>query len=278
MDLDGGAGFDREFLAEQVNPPTCDPGELVSVDGGTEFRYAHFSLALHAERRLARWVAWNIDGPTRWDGDDIPRRGLRFLPDPRVPAEAQVTDPVYDRNRLDRGHLARRADLLWGPRGEAEVANRHSFFFTNITPQMDNFNQSGQNGIWGRLENAVLATTGTQRVSLLGGPVLAADDPAYRGVLVPLMFWKVLVYRPDGQDLRARAFLVTQSLKGLRVASPLDEFATYEVTLADLAQRTALSFDDILHTAAAAAVDPGSVAALTAEPRSSVPELAATHW
>ena len=90
MDLDGGAGFDRGFLAEQVNPPTCDPGELLTVDGSPELRYMHFSLALHAERRLARWVAWNIDGPTRWDGDDIPRQGLRFLPDPRIPADAQV--------------------------------------------------------------------------------------------------------------------------------------------------------------------------------------------
>lgn len=277
MDLDGVAGFDRGFLAEQVNPPTCDPEELLTVDGSPELRYMHFSLALHAERRLARWVAWNIDGLTRWDGDDIPRQGLRFLPDPRIPAGAQVTDSVYDHNRLDRGHLARRADLLWGSRADAELANRHSFYFPNITPQMDNFNQSGQNGIWGRLENAVLATTGTQRVSLLGGPVLAADDPPYRGVLVPLMFWKVLVYRPDGQELRARAFLVTQSLKGLRVASPLDEFATYEVTLADLAQRTQLGFDETLHAAAAAAIDPGSVTALGAEPRPVV-ELAAIRW
>jgi hypothetical protein len=84
---------------------------------------------------------------------------------------------------------------------------------------MDNFNQSGHNGIWGRLENAVLATTGIARVSVLAGPVLAPDDPVYREVEVPLVFWKVLVYRPTGQQLRARAFLVTQSLKGLRAAS-----------------------------------------------------------
>ena len=49
---------------------------------------------------------------------------------------------------------------------------------------------------------------------MLAGPVLAADDPVYQGVQVPLIFWKVLVYRPVGQDLRARAFVVTQSLKG----------------------------------------------------------------
>ena len=105
MDLDGGAGFDRVFLSQRVEPPRCEPAELLVVDGQVEIRYMHFSLAMHAERRLARWVAWNIDGPTRWDGDDIPREGLRFRPDPRVPVDAQITDPVYIRNRLDRGRL-----------------------------------------------------------------------------------------------------------------------------------------------------------------------------
>ncbi len=238
-------------------------------------RYMHFSLAMHARRRLARWVAWNIDGLTRWDGDDIPRDGMRFRPDPRVPIDAQTTEAVYTGNRLDRGHLARRADLLWGTRAEAQVANRHSFFFTNITPQMDNFNQSRQNGIWGRLENAVLAATGSTRVSVLAGPVLAADDPTYRGVQVPLVFWKVLIYRPTGQDLRVRAFLVTQSLKGLRAADPLDEFATYQVSLPELAQRTGLSFDDDLTHAAVAGS--GQMHVLDDGPRA-LSDLAGIEW
>ena len=101
MDLDGGTGFDRGFLTEAVNPPGCDPADLLVVDGQVELRYMHFSVAMHAGRRLARWVAWNIDGITRWDGDDIPRDGMRFVPDPRVPAAAQTTEAVYTRNRLD---------------------------------------------------------------------------------------------------------------------------------------------------------------------------------
>lgn len=277
MDLDGGTGFDTDFLTEPVNPPTCDPAELLTVDGQIEIRYMHFSLALHTERRLARWVAWNIDGATRWDGDDISRAGIAFQPDPRVPTAAQVTDPVYAGNRLDRGHLARRADLLWGSWSEAQIANRHSFYFTNITPQMDNFNQSRQNGIWGRLENGVLAATGSARVSVLAGPVLAPDDPEYRGVQVPLVFWKVLVYRPTGQQLRARAFMVTQSLKGLRAADPLDEFATYEVTLDELAARTGLGFDQAVIRAATADTDPTQVTPLEAGPRP-VHTLTAIQW
>ena len=48
----------------------------------------------------------------------------------------QAGNEVYDRNRLDRGHLARRSDLLWGPAAEARRANSDSFYFTNISPQM----------------------------------------------------------------------------------------------------------------------------------------------
>jgi hypothetical protein len=36
MDLDGGTGFDRGFLSEAVNPPGCDPAELLVVDGQVE--------------------------------------------------------------------------------------------------------------------------------------------------------------------------------------------------------------------------------------------------
>jgi len=37
-------------------------------------------------------------------------------------AAFQVDDALYSNNRLDRGHIARRADLLWGTREEAEAA------------------------------------------------------------------------------------------------------------------------------------------------------------
>lgn len=257
-----GTGYDRDFLGLTIAPPTGvdGDGDLVELSGGgTELTYTHFSVALHRGRRLARWVAWNIDGATRWDGDDIPRRGLRFRLDPRVPATAQVGDELYRDNPLDRGHLARRADLLWGPKAEAEAANRDSFSFPNITPQMDTFNQSGKDGVWGRLENALLATTGVGRISVFAGPVFADDDPVYRDVAIPLSYFKVLVYR-DGRwqteqaptgELQARAFLLTQTLSGLRTMSPLDEFVTDELTLGALTERTGLRFDPALTATAA---------------------------
>ena len=233
-------GYDPDFLGSAIAPPNA-PG-----DGGVTLDYTHFSLAQNTVRRLAWWVAWQIDGDRLIPGDSISRSGIRFRADPRLPLDAQTRDAVYADNRLDRGHVARRADLLWGPVGEARQANSDSFFFTNITPQMDDFNQERLGGSWGLLEAAILSQEGLvpRRLTLFGGPVLGADDPAYRDLVqVPREHWKLVAYRLDG-ELRFRCFVLTQQIDpGLRsVAGYLDDFDTYAVSLADLEARTGVAF------------------------------------
>jgi endonuclease G len=242
-------GYDPAFLGPDIPPPRA-PG-----DGGVGLAYTHFSLAQNTARRLAWWVAWHIDGDHLLPGDSITRAGIRFRPDPRLPVDAQTGDAVYADNRLDRGHVARRADLLWGPVEEAQRANSDSFHFTNITPQMDDFNQERLGGTWGLLEAAILSEEGLapRRLTLFGGPVLAADDPPYRDLVqVPREHWKVVVYRLD-DELRFRCFVLTQEVDPARRPSAgyLDEFDTYAVPLADLEARTGLAFPGLAGVAGA---------------------------
>ena len=144
-------------------------------------------------------------------------------------------EDVYAGNDLDRGHLARRSDLLWGTLDDARAGNEDSFYFTNIAPQMNDFNQSGLDGVWGLLEDAVLEQAGLERrrLTLFGGPVLTDDDVVYRDVLIPGAFWKVVVYVLDG-TLSARCFVLAQEVDPLRLSVTLDDFATYELSLADI--------------------------------------------
>ena len=240
--------YDEEFLGTSVAAPVATgavAADVLDIDGTTRWDYAHFSLAMSASRRLARWVAWNIDGLRLFPGDSIPRAD-DFRLDPRLPAEAQTGEEVYADNDLDRGHLARRSDLLWGTLDEARAANEDSFFFTNITPQMDDFNQSGLDGVWGLLENAVLeqASLDRRRITVFGGPVLTDDDVEYRGVRIPGAYWKVIVYALDG-TLSARCFVLAQEVDPLRLAGTLDDFATYEVSLADLEGLLLLTFPSL---------------------------------
>lgn len=244
------AGYDPGFLATRIDIPRLGPGIRDDVaptaDGDTVVEHTHFSLQMSVSRRFAFWVAWNIDGGAF---RALSRNGIKFVTDPQVAEEHQVGDQLYARNDLDRGHLARRADLVWGPLPEARKANTDSFYFTNITPQMDDFNQSTRDGVWGQLEDAVFADVDVQdlRVSAFGGPVFHADDRLYRGVRLPREYWKLLAFHDNGR-LRARGFLLTQNLDQLE-ALDLDEFRVFQVSVTELEQRTGLHFPAALRAA-----------------------------
>ena len=250
-------GYDPHFLAHSLPLPTVTGTDTVVVDGSPIVDYVHFSLSMSRARRLAHWVAWNVDGTRLLK---LSRAGLRFRTDPRVGVH-QWGDELYADNPLDRGHLARRADLTWGPLEEAAAANRDSFLFPNIAPQMQGFNQSRIGGVWGRLEDALYEQTEVDalRLSVFGGCVFAADDRAHRGVAIPGSYWKVVAWGEPGAPvrLRARAFLMDQDLAGLP-SIDLERFRVWQVPLADLERDTAVRFPAALHAATAdAAVVPG---------------------
>lgn len=242
--LEAVTGYDPGFLAVPIRTPQLNPSikeDAVLLDGSEVVPYTHFSLALSASRRFAIWVAWNIDGGLL---KKLDRKGIEFTKDPRLPAAAQIGNELYKgrTNRLDRGHIARRADLIWGTLPEAEKANKDSFFYTNITPQMDDFNQSARNGLWGHLEDAVFEDVSVDqlKVSVFGGPVFHEDDRVFRGAMVPREFWKVLVFTEDG-TLKCKAFLLTQNLE-VTEALELDEFRVFQVKLSEIQKRTHLRF------------------------------------
>lgn len=242
-------GYDPAFLGKMVAPPklsAANKRHAFKRDGSEKVDYTHFSLALNTARRFAFWVGWNIEGSGL---RKLSRRGIPFIIDPDIPPEFQAGDELYAGNRLDRGHIARRADLLWGKLTEARRANVDSFYFTNITPQIDNFNQSGLGGLWGQLEDAVFADTEVNelRVSAFGGPVFHDDDREFRDVKLPREYWKVIAF-VEGGKLKAKGFVLTQSLDQLE-ALDLSEFKVYQVALAEIEGRCGLTFDPALKAA-----------------------------
>jgi endonuclease G len=244
-----GTGFDKDFLSVTIDLPqlsTSNKENAFSINGSDAINYTHFSLALNKVRRFAFWVAWNIDGGSILK---LSRKGIPFIIDPQVPQEFQVGDELYEGNRLDRGHIARRADLLWGEPSVAEKANKDSFFFTNITPQMDDFNQGQKGGLWGRLEDAVFEDTDVEdlKVSLFGGPVFRDDDRIFMNVKLPREFWKIIMFVEDGK-FKSKGFVLAQNLDELK-AFELDAFKVYQVALTEIEERCGLVFPVALKTA-----------------------------
>lgn len=238
-------GYDLDFLATRL--PLPRPTRPVR-----ELTYPRFSVLLDPERRLAAVTGVNIDGATLLD---LPRTGEWRL-DPRADADEQTGPEVYARNDLDRGHLVRRRDPGWGAADAARDAMEATFFYPNAAPQAAGFNQSKD--LWLGLEDHVIAYAETtdQRLSVFTAPVLADDDPPYRGIRVPLRFWKVVAWQSvDG--LAAAGFVLDQSelvdtADGLLAAPPLGAFRTFQVPVSEIDELSgvdlgALVAADVLH-------------------------------
>lgn len=238
-------GYSRDFLDVDVPLPEL-AGEAARA--AVPLDYTHFTVILDRDRRLARLTAVNIDGAALVE---VPRDDDWRLDD-RVPAEWQAGPEVYSRNDLDRGHLVRRRDPVWGE--DAERANSDTFHYTNAAPQASGFNQSEE--LWVGLEDHVLeyADAHDQRISVFTAPVLGAEDLPYRGILVPLRFFKIAVWvRYD--ELRAAGFVLDQSPvvdmdeieQGVAAEVPdLGPFRTFQVPVADIAELTGLGLDQLV--------------------------------
>ncbi|WP_187645704.1 DNA/RNA non-specific endonuclease [Streptomyces sp. TRM49041] len=243
------AGYDEGFLGTAVPlPRLTTPGVETVV-----LPYTHFSVLLRPDRRLAAATAVGIDGEQLVQ--DVPRTDAWRL-DPRVSEDWQTGPEVYRDNSLDRGHLVRRLDPVWGAVAMAVRADGDTFHYTNAAPQADVFNQGKQ--IWQGLENYLLdhAARYDRRLTVLTGPVLHDSDPPYRGVQVPLRFWKVAVFVRDG-TLAATAYVLDQSPDLTRDADralagavpggppPLGAFRTYQVPVADVVLLTGLDLGSL---------------------------------
>ena len=240
-------GFSKNFLSKKIEPPTlssCNKKIAFPKNGSSTIDHTHFSLVMNKTRRFAIWVGWNIDGAKI---KRLPRKGFKL--DPKIPDEYQIDNSLYKYNLLDRGHIARRADLNWGTIEEAKKANSDSFYYTNIAPQMEDFNQSRLNGIWGNLENAVFDETDVEdlRVSIFSGPVFQEDDREYRGIKIPREYWKVIMF-VENHELKVKGFILTQNLNQLE-ALDLDEFRVYQTSLTEIEDRCGISFSKIIKSA-----------------------------
>lgn len=251
-------GFDAQFLGVGAAMPRVGEADAAT---SVELDYLHFTVLLDCARRLARVTGVNVDGARLVELE----RGDRWQFDERIPADWQAGPDIYADNDLDRGHLVRRRDPVWGGPEVAARANADTFRFTNAAPQASGFNQSKE--LWLGLEDHVLehARAHRLRLSVFTAPVLAAEDPPYRGIRVPLRFWKVAAWS-TGTELAAIGFVVDQTplvdTGAVREpvpgeVPPLGPFRTFQVPIADIAALTGLTMPDLIaadHLPAAIAV------------------------
>jgi endonuclease G len=207
---------------------------------GVVLDYHHFSLVVSKARRIALYTACNIDGQ-KSEADKLPRSGPdRWFYDLRIDPKYQIGDELYADNELDRGHLVRREDPVWGE--IAKEANSDTFHFTNCSPQHSALNQK----LWLGLENYVLqnARAESLRATVFTGPVLRDDDPLYRGVRIPRSFWKVVAIYSEGRP-SATAYEISQEKLIRDLEFVYGAYKTYQVSIRHIERATNLDFGPI---------------------------------
>jgi endonuclease G len=247
-DLSDREGFDENFLGQHVPLPGLADVETVLL------RYTHFSVLMRLDKRLAAVTGLGIDGRKLMDLD---RSGINWRLDPRLAESQQTGERVYSRNDIDRGHLVRRASAVWGDtRAEASRANEDTFHYTNAAPQAAKFNQGME--LWLGMESYLQdhAADNSRRIVVFTGPIFSDLDPVYRGVEIPLRYFKVAVFIYQG-ELAATGYVVDQSPQLADLPDvprsgatddvpPLGPFRTFQTPIRDIADLTGLDLDQMV--------------------------------
>ena len=258
---DGLKGYDPKFL-EDFDVPLPGLTRKNEADaapvsgGGNVLPYTHFSVVMSKSRRFALYTAVNIDGKLR----KKPTSDKAWRRDPRVASEFQSDNELYkavpnESVDLQRGHLVRRLDPVWGKsQKEVDNGNQDTFHYTNAAPMASTFND----GMWGNLEDYVLerAERIKHRVTVFTGPVFEGSDPEYGHERaggpwqLPKYFWKVVVFIRDDEEPAVAAFRMDQS----DFVSPLferytplseEEARTYQEPLRKIERLAGVKFPDL---------------------------------
>lgn len=238
-------GYDKAFLGSKYKVDLPKLSDAMKNDvscmenGSYVLDYTHFSIVMCRSRCLAYFTAVNIDGG---QAQHIKRSGDNWLFDPRIPESAQYGNDLYVDNDIDRGHLVKRLDPVWGDK--ALQANNDTFYFTNSSPQHKNLNQK----IWHDLETYIMknAQNYSLKVTVFTGPVFRCDDMMYRRKFkIPAEFWKVVVMVKDDGNMSATAYLQTQKNMIENLEFAYGEYKTYQVPIARIEEITGLDFGDL---------------------------------
>lgn len=242
-------GYDASFLGPDVPMPKLN-GWAQKVakpkGGGVALDYRHFSVVVSAERKLPLVTAVNIDGKK---ARRVFRDDDRWFVDLRIDEEQQLGNEIYRSNDLDRGHMVRRLDPVWGSEAEAAEANADTFHYVNAAPQHKDLNRR----VWNDLEDYILDSAKAMdlKMSVFTGPVLRKGDRMYRNLVqLPQEFWKVaVIINRETEELLAAGYVLShgEMIKDITEAPfVFGEHRTYQVQISKISEETGLGFDALI--------------------------------
>ncbi|HET9712675.1 MAG TPA: DNA/RNA non-specific endonuclease [Pyrinomonadaceae bacterium] len=227
-------------LPKGIGNREADMRRLRRGGTGVELTYRNFSVIMSSDRRLPMMTAANING---LESRHLPRIDTWSF-DGRLDKTDQWGDAIYFNNQLDRGHMVRREDPIWGTLDLSHEANEDTFHFTNSCPQMAGVNQV----TWLGLEDHILqnARADGMQVNVYTGPFFRDNDLEYRGARIPGAFWKVVAIVTEDGRPSATAYKVDQVQELSDLEFVFAGYKTFQISIKQVIDEAQIDFSTLL--------------------------------
>ncbi len=198
--------------------PTSNTGQIV--------KHQYYTLSYSEEHEQPEWVAYEMTKAQR-QGQKV-RRKDNFRPDTKVKTKSAARSD-YKRSGYDRGHLVPAGDMNFN-----EQAMSESFYMSNMSPQVRNFN----GGIWRELEEQTRDWVYKYKhLYVVSGPVLTVRPIERIGrnkVSVPRSYYKVLldITKPE---MKGIGFIMDNEVSDRHLSE-------YAVTIDEVESLTGIDF------------------------------------
>lgn len=218
-------------LLENGLPEILEDEELIC--------HSAFCLVYDDNHKMAKWTAHIISREivngvvsrtNDFRVDSLIKNGTAEEEDYFLTKKDESGNTIYDGFGYDRGHLAPSADFRW-----SEKALSESYYYSNMTPQLPEFNRE----IWAKIEDFLrqyIYNNPTKDIYIVTAPVIKDDlkkqERSKNKISIPEYHYKIAV---DLEDKKGIAFLVPQKNLG----NPIEY---YVVTIDTIENITNINF------------------------------------
>lgn len=261
-------GYDTKFMGVAIKLPlprkALEKEIAKTSNGKMELKYFKYSVVFNKAMKMPAMSAINVEGDPDLRLDNSKRKD-DWLRDKRIAIEDQLTDKFYAKSGFDKGHMSRFEDANWDDTEELAFRNGiYTCFYTNACPQVPGLNRGG--GVWGKLEKAILEKGVKKeedklgRITVFNGPIFSDDkNKKFRGEIIPMEFFKIIIWRNDANKIKATAFKLSQQdlVTGIKFTESLGitteaididtnaVFKEYQCSIKSLSKETGFNFSGL---------------------------------
>lgn len=242
----------------KINTANKYVAHTVSYNNQTVMNY---NFEWNSNLKHAVWSGFYFDSDLIKSGSGV-KRNNPFKSDPII---SDVKDSHHSSDGYDRGHIIASADRFFD-----QTANNQTFYYTNMSPQIGDFNQ----GFWAKVEDEVrdlsqnalnqgysrvyitkggdiktLLTnfTGTKKANDNQYPTANANGFSSKGLAVPSAYYTVMLAEKDEQDSSNAENYITLGFyiphqEGLTKSPSVSQMQEYVYTIDEIEEKTGVDF------------------------------------